>query len=109
MAQREGPGFDRLRPRSAHYVDQPVVIGDTVPDQEGKRALFSAADQPASTGAVTIDCSACGARSVVSVRQAVRLAVPSLHVPVLRRGHASWMRCPACRRRSWVRLEIQLP
>lgn len=108
MTQGKDPGFDRLRRRQPDVVDEPLVTAGDVPDQEGKRALFSAADQPAATGGVTIECSSCGARSVVSARQAVRLALVSVHLPLLRREHASWMRCPACGRRTWVHLEIQL-
>jgi len=102
------PGFDRLRRRAADRSDEPLELPDTVPDQEGKRLLFSAADQPAAYGSFTIDCSDCSVRSVVSAAQVLRLALPSLHLPGLRRDHWSYMRCPACRRRAWVRVGLQI-
>lgn len=108
MSSPKDPGFDRLRPRSPDRSEEPPALAEGVPDHEGKRALFSAADQPAATGGVTIECSSCGARSVVSARQAVRLALPSFHLPLIRRQHGSWMRCPACRRRTWVRLDVKI-
>jgi hypothetical protein len=99
-------GFDRLRPRTAERVRPPDV---TPPDQEGRRALFSADQRPEGTfGAVTVDCSSCGVQSVVSAGQALRLAVPSLHLPFVRRDYWSWMRCPACQTRTWVRLDLKL-
>ena len=104
-------GFDRLRRRTPVTDDEPVVVTDAVRDQEGKRALFSAADLTVAApafGFLTIDCSDCHERTVVSVPQAVRLAVPSLHLPLLRRAPWSWMRCPACRRRAWVEVHVQL-
>jgi len=108
MSQRPEVGFDRLRRRSADPVDDVTVVTGSVPDTDGKRALFSAAEQRPSFGSVTVTCSACGERSVVSARQAVRLALPSVHLPLVRSAPWSWMRCPACGRRTWVEATIQL-
>jgi hypothetical protein len=79
-------------------------------DQDGKRALFSLTPEPTSTvfGSVTIDCASCGERSVLAPLQAIRVAVPSVHLPFLRREHPSYLRCPACGRFSWARLSVQL-
>jgi uncharacterized protein with PIN domain len=96
--------FDRVRPRSAQAgAPIPVRRGDA----QGRRALFSATDaeRPA-PGSIVLDCSACGRRSALSIRQAVRAALPSLHLPLLRRTHPSWMRCPACTRRTWVKIGV---
>ncbi len=41
--------------------------------------------------------------------QAVLAAVPSLHLPIVRKSYPSWMRCPACRKRTWVRVAVRLP
>ncbi len=101
-------GFDRLRPRSAEPEPLDQAALSAPPDQEGRRALFSDAAPPASLGAVTISCSACGEDTVVSALQALTLAIPSLHLPLIRRDHWSWMRCPACGRRTWVGLRLQL-
>ena len=103
----QGTSFERLRPRAAAESGTVPQPRSAVADQDGKRLLFSAADQPLCLGAVAIDCGSCGRRSVVTAGRAVLLAVPSLHLPVLRRGHPSWMRCPACRRRTWVRLSLR--
>ena len=95
-------GFDRLRTRTGRRdVRAPA-------DPQGKQALYSVTEQPPVPGAVTVDCSSCGERSVVTPRQLVTLALPSVHLPLLRRGHPSWMRCPACRRRTWVRVALAL-
>lgn len=105
------PGFDRLRRRPPATADEPGPVTDAIRDQEGKRALFSAADLAEATpafGSLTVDCSACRERTVVSAQQALRLALPSLHFPLLRRAPWSWMRCPACRQRTWVEVHVQL-
>jgi hypothetical protein len=97
------PGFDRLRRR--------VPEGDpgspTTGDPQGRRALYSGAvAQAPALGAVTVECSDCRQATVVTARGLVRLAMPSVHLPVLRRDHPSWMRCPACGRRTWVRVRL---
>jgi hypothetical protein len=98
------PGFERLRRRgpSGPAASTPPA------DPQGRRALYSAATQAPALGAVTVDCSTCGEASVVTPRGLVRLAVPSVHLPLVRRGHPSWMRCPACGRRTWVRVGLRL-
>ncbi len=109
-ARRADPaaGFDRLRPRSSRPEPLSAESLATPTDQEGRRALFSDAAPPASLGAITISCSSCRKHTVVSARQALLLALPSLHLPFLRRHHGSWMRCPACGRRTWVSVRVQL-
>ena len=108
---RAGTDFDRLRPRTADVASDPVISAAQA-DQQGKRALFSAAgddaEPPASTGAVIVTCGDCGERSVLSPAQALRHAVPSFHLPFLKREKWSWMQCPACGRRTWVDVSIQL-
>jgi hypothetical protein len=105
MTSAKEPGFDRLRRRDA---GDSQAGSEAVPDQQGKRALFSAVDSSPAFGSVTISCSRCGERSVVSPVQAAKLAVPSLHLPLLRSAPWSWMKCPACSRRSWVSLDLTL-
>lgn len=99
-------GLDRVRPR------RPTgATGEPPPgaDREGRRALYSvtATTRPA-RGSVTVDCTRCGARSVLGPLRFLRAAVPSLHLPVLRRGAESFLRCPACRRFTWVRARLVL-
>jgi hypothetical protein len=106
MTGADRDGFDRLRRRAPGPGAGPVLSGPA--DPMGRRALYSVAEQPAALGAVTVACSACGETAVVTPRALVALAIPSLHLPLLRRGHSSWMRCPSCRRRTWVRLGLSL-
>jgi hypothetical protein len=109
-ARRAGNDFSRLR--SADLTDQRPVVRDTALDQEGKRALFSATSEevahPASFGAVVVHCGSCEKTSVLTPAQALLHVVPSIHLPFLKPEHGSWMRCPACRRHTWVSVEIQL-
>jgi hypothetical protein len=101
------PGFDRLRQRTP---------GDPVrrrrptraPDPLGRQSLYSVAEQPPALGAVSVECSSCGQTSVVTPRALLRLAVPSVHLPLLKGRHFSWLRCPACDRRTWVRLGLSV-
>jgi len=103
----EQPGFDRLRQRGgggAAARRRPVRTADPL----GRQSLYSVAEQPPALGAVTVECSGCGQTSVVTPRALLRLAVPSVHLPLLRGRHFSWLRCPACDRRTWVRLGLSL-
>lgn len=102
MSGRRQPSLDRLaRP-------EPVAVTDGPPDADGRRALFSTAEQPPTIGTVTVACSGCEERTVVSLLRAVRLAVPSMHLPFLRPAPYSYMRCPACGRLEWVTLSVRL-
>jgi hypothetical protein len=101
--------FDRLRPR-ANGRPRDNGLGRHA-DTEGKRALFSAgSDEPdvPPLGTITIHCSRCDSTSALTPRQALAAALPSVHLPFLRGDHPSWMRCPACGRRTWVRLGLRI-
>lgn len=110
MSKPKGTDFSRIHP-----VQTPTTRREqSAPqDHEGRRALFSAGDvlpdEASTTGSVVVGCGGCGEETVVSPGAALRLAVPSLHLPYLKRGHGSWMRCPACRRHTWVSVQIHLP
>jgi hypothetical protein len=113
-------GFDRVRPRDG----APTAATAGARDPLGKRALFSSgpagSDDQSSSGSVTVDCSGCGQRTVLSPVQAVRAVLPSLllGIEVRRGGHAgrvglgperaAWVRCPACQRRRWSTLTLTL-
>jgi predicted RNA-binding Zn-ribbon protein involved in translation (DUF1610 family) len=99
------------------------VTGTAGQDAEGKRALFSSSAAVAvpGMGSALIECSRCGERTVLRLGQALRAALPSLHlgvrvghgeevltVSVTRREYPTYMRCPACGRPSWVRFTVQL-
>jgi hypothetical protein len=96
------PGFDRLKPRTG---SAPRA------DRQGKSALFSAGDPAQVLGAfgtVTVRCSACKVTTSLTPWAAMWAALPSLHLPPPLREYPSWMRCPACSRRTWVRLGLVL-
>ncbi|MCU0284669.1 MAG: hypothetical protein MUD13_12390 [Candidatus Nanopelagicales bacterium] len=93
--------FDRVRTRAADgRTGAPV-------DVQGKSALFSGSVVTPSLGSVAITCSVCQNATVVPYAQAVRLALPSVHLPIIRRGYPSWMRCPACGERHWVQVRFR--
>jgi uncharacterized protein with PIN domain len=98
------PGFDRLRPRSAAV---PAAQPQSV-DVEGRRALFSTAVPIAAMGSMQVRCSGCNQTTVLSLRQAARCAMPSLTVPLVRRGYPTYARCPACRQRTWLSFRVGL-
>ena len=56
---------------------------------------------------LVMECSACLAETSVSPFGLVRAALPlSIHLPLLRR-YSSYMRCPACGRRTWIRIKFR--
>lgn len=92
--------FDRVRSRTTVEASAAPV------DVQGKAALFSDAAATPSLGSVSISCSRCHSATVVSYARAVRLSVPGLYLP-LRREYPTWMRCPACDERRWVRVRFR--
>ena len=110
MSRSNSPsgGFDRIRPRGTQRDRPTLVAGGSGRDPQGKRALFTTDVQPAAFGTATVECSSCEQTTTVTARQLARLSVPSVHLPVVKRSHPSWLRCPACGRRTWVKLRIQL-
>ena len=93
-------------PRTRH----PSAARAAIPparDPLGKMALFSAQGGRPSLGTFLVDCSSCRRETPVSPSQLVRSAFPlSVHLPLLRRYH-SFMKCPACGRRTWIRVTWQ--
>jgi hypothetical protein len=114
------PGFDRVRPRTPR---PPAPVHDLGHDAQGKRALFSSAADtaPPSVGSALVECSRCEERTVLGLAQALRAALPSVHLgvrighgeevhcmSVLKHEYPTYMRCPACGRPSWVRFTLQI-
>jgi hypothetical protein len=100
-------GLDRVRPRTTAA---PQTTGAEIRDADGKRALFSTA-APQSTpafGSISVECASCGEVSALSARQALKMAVPSLHLPFVRKENPSYVRCPACGKFSWARVHLHL-
>jgi hypothetical protein len=70
----------------------------------GKYALYSATQRRPYT--CTVECSACREETRVSYLELGALMFPvHLHLPVIRYHH-SWFRCPACGRRTWLRVHL---
>lgn len=76
-------------------------MSDPVPN---KHALYSKTERKART--CTVECSACREETRVNLIELAALLFPvHFHVPLLRYHH-SWMRCPACGERTWVRVHF---
>lgn len=110
---RPQPSFDRLRPRTAGPGRPPSATTGWQPPppagSQARRPLFSV-DEPgeAAFGSISIECSSCREVSVLALRQALRLAVPSLYLPVLRGRYPTWLHCPACGDWTWTRVRMRL-
>lgn len=100
-AQNKGPNFDRIKPpkNSDSSVKQAEVREN---DLQGKRALFSGAEQPPNMGSVSLTCSACEARSVVSYVRLAKMWVSGFYVPVPGVSQRAWIKCPACEQHAWL-------
>jgi len=104
-AKRTPQGFDRLRTRTPEAWSPPA---GAAADADGKRALFSTDAPTSSVGSVRVDCSSCGVTSVLGMRQALHLAIPSLHLLIVKRDYPSFARCPGCHRYTWLRIKLVL-
>lgn len=94
------------RPEALRRVPTPQA-GRRLKDPQGKRALFSDEISAPSVGSVALHCNRCDSRSVVSVVQAAKLAMPMLYVPTPGRTNKVWMKCPACESRGWVKVRFK--
>lgn len=71
------------------------------PDPQGKAVLFSG--EPRSDGPFLLECARCGRNSKVGLMKILRSAMP-LSITLPFRYHHTWMLCPACQHRGWVRI-----
>lgn len=94
------PRFDRIRPPRQHATAEEPVVSTSEDDIQGKRALFSGAEQPPAFGSVAIECDDCSRRSVVSYVRMARMMTTGFFVPVV--SERAWVKCPACKSHSWV-------
>jgi hypothetical protein len=86
---------------------EPEGAGDR--DPLGRMALYSSGEsEPApERGGFALECSSCLSVTNLSALEVARAALPlSVHMPFVRRFH-SFMRCPACGRRAWVRVGVR--
>lgn len=73
-------------------------------ERRGKYALYSVTERRPFT--CTIECSECREESRVSYLELAALLWPvHFHLPVIKYHH-SWFRCPACGRRTWLRVHF---
>lgn len=95
-----GRRADRAGDRDAD--EQPLDTRDPM----GRMALFSSTEpEPAGPKrGLMVTCSSCLAETRVSPADLAKAALPfSVHLPFVRRYH-SFIRCPACGRRAWMRV-----
>lgn len=112
MTRPAASDFDRLRrrtppePSDGHRLRPRRGMPQ---DGQGRRALFSV-DEPGEPafGSVLIDCSSCHEVSVLAMRRALRLALPSLYLPFLRGRYPALLHCPACGHWAWTRVRVRL-
>ena len=70
----------------------------------GRYALYSASEKKPFS--CTIECSSCREETRVSYVELAALMVPiHFHLPLIR-YHSSWLRCPSCGERTWVRIHL---
>lgn len=70
-------------------------------DPMGRAALFSG--KPREEGPFTIECAGCRAHSRIRLSRLIRIALPINFTNPLRYHH-TWLKCPACDKRNWVRI-----
>lgn len=70
----------------------------------GKHALYSASEKKSFS--CTVECSECREETRVSYIELAALMFPvAFHLPLVKYHH-SWFRCPACGKRTWLRIHI---
>jgi len=104
------PGFDRIRPRRPGPVPGHALRPR---DPDGRERLYSAVNPVSEQGerrplpfAATVECSKCHACSTSTLPRAVIQSLPGLHLPWVKRGYGSFMRCPSCKRFRWMSIRI---
>lgn len=69
-----------------------------------KHALYTKSEKRPRT--CTVECSSCREETRVNYIELAALLFPvHFHLPYVR-YHQSWLRCPACGKRTWVRLHF---
>lgn len=97
-----GPNFDRIKPANPAPPTTGPLTDAREDDVQGKRALFSGAEQPPAIGSVAIDCNTCGRRSIVSYVRLMKMVTTGFFMPLPVYGQRAWLKCPACSQHSWV-------
>lgn len=95
--------------RAALFTDAaPAPAPEAASPAAGTSAAGGDRDRERGSGWFVLDCSSCGERTHVGLLGIAWAATPSLHLPLLRRHHPSFMRCPSCNRHRWVTVSIDL-
>lgn len=120
MAERERRTAKRVSPPASPAQPQSptqVRTGQREDDPLGRQVFFSQAPRATSRqprrpsdreaagghGHIRAECSSCATTTRMTLLEAARAHFPIwAWVPVLHNSH--WMRCPACSKRTWVRL-----
>lgn len=86
-----------------------VDLGPPESDPLGRMALYSSGErQTPALGLFIVECSSCRRETPLSPLQLARASLPfSIHLPIVKR-YQSYMRCPACGRRTWLRVSLKL-
>lgn len=71
-------------------------------DPQGKAALFSKTRR--TDGPFLVECSGCNQTTRIGLTHLLRLAFP-INFTIPLRYHHTWLRCPACANRRWVRIK----
>ena len=111
---RGGPSSGRPRPASGRpgrraLFSEPSGRTEVAPGPrdvpKGRRALFSEPEPAAGTpsGSVVVHCRTCLAATPMSLPAVGLALIPSLWLPT--RPWPRLMRCPACERASWCRID----
>lgn len=95
-----GPNFDRIKPAVHTEATQAPVIDARDDDVQGKRALFSGAEQPPALGSVALECGRCSRRSIVSYVRLAKMMTTGFYIPVL--SQKIYAKCPNCKKHSWL-------
>lgn len=106
-SRQAGPSFDRIKPPPQPVESSATTVSSREDDQQGKRALFSNAQQPPSVGSVALQCSRCNRRSVISYVRLAKMTVTGFHLPVPGVGHRAYLKCPACEQRCWITVTLK--
>lgn len=101
----------RRRPASRRTVNLPdPEDGMQGRDPMGRMALYSSVEPEPEAPAdrlFLIECSTCLKESTISAFDLAKAMLPfSVHLPFVKRFH-SYMRCPACGRRTWMRVSLR--
>jgi hypothetical protein len=103
-ATRTPPSRDPLGKAALFSGDASVSPISPDADGPGRGATHLFSQPGPRSGTLLVDCSACGRRTRVTYAEFALMHLPMwLWVPLLTRSHRHWLRCPACRRFTWLR------